>query len=257
MGGVRRNIVVFACLLGLILCGVLRSAIATRLDSFDIDEAYHITAGVTYARLGDYRLNPEHPPLIKLWVGAFLTPDIFKTPTFRPLSEKWDERHFTETVVFTENDPDVAQRRVRVAMFALNGILLLGFALAVWRAFGKEIGPLMAIGALAFLIIDPTIASHLPVVLTDLPVALLGATAVLMAWTAFRRGRTADVLLAGLTLGFTLGTKHTGLIVGVAVASLGAVMLVRKEEGRSRWLRLGQVFAILIPVSLQRESSWP
>jgi hypothetical protein len=146
----------------LILCGVLRSAIATRLDSFDIDEAYHITAGVTYARLGDYRLNPEHPPLVKLWVGAFLTPDIFKTPTFRPLFEKWDERHFTETVVFSENDPDVAQRRVRIAMFVLNGILLLGFALAVWRAFGKEVGPLMAVGALAFLIIDPTIAAHLP-----------------------------------------------------------------------------------------------
>jgi hypothetical protein len=78
MGGTRRNIAVFALLLALVLCGVLRSAIATRLDSFDIDEAYHITAGVTYARLGDYRLNPEHPPLIKLWVGAFLTPDIFR-----------------------------------------------------------------------------------------------------------------------------------------------------------------------------------
>ncbi len=246
MGGVRRNVFVLALLVCLILCGVLRSAIATRLDSFDIDEAYHITAGVTYARLGDYRLNPEHPPLIKLWVGAFLTPDIFKTPTFRPLFEKWDERHFTETVVFTENDPDVAQRRVRIAMFVLNGILLLGFALAVWRAFGEKFGPLMAVGALAFLIIDPTIAAHLPVVLTDLPVALLGATAVLLSWSAFRWGRITDVLLAGITLGLTLGAKHTGLIVGVAVAFLGAVMLVRKEANRSRWLRSGQVLAVLV-----------
>lgn len=246
MGGARRNTGVFALLLGLILCGVLRSAIATRLDSFDIDEAYHITAGVTYARLGDYRLNPEHPPLIKLWVGTFLTPDIFKTPTFRPLFEKWDERHFTETVVFTENDPDVAQRRVRIAMFVLNGILLLGFALAVWRAFGKEIGPVMAAGALTFLIIDPTIAAHLPVVLTDLPVALLGATAVLLAWSAFRWGRITDVLLAGLALGLTLGAKHTGLIVGVAVTFLGAVMLVRNEANRSRWRRSGQVLAVLL-----------
>jgi hypothetical protein len=246
MGGAHRNIAVFALLVCLILCGVLRSAIATRLDSFDIDEAYHITAGVTYARLGDYRLNPEHPPLIKLWVGTFLTPDIFKTPTFRPLFEKWDERHFTEAVVFTENDPDVAQRRVRIAMFVLNGILLLGFALAVWLAFGKEIGPLMAAGALAFLIIDPTIAAHLPVALTDLPVALLGATAVLLSWSAFRWGRMTDVLLAGITLGLTLGAKHTGLIVGVAVAFLGAVMLVRKEANRSRWLRSGQVLAVLV-----------
>jgi hypothetical protein len=45
---------------------VIRSAVATRLDSFTIDEHYHITAGVSYARLGDYRLNPEHPPGVYL-----------------------------------------------------------------------------------------------------------------------------------------------------------------------------------------------
>ena len=246
MWGARRTKTVLALLIALILCGILRSAIATRLDSFDIDEAYHITAGVTYVRLGDYRLNPEHPPLIKLWAGAFLTPGIFKAPQFRPLAEKWDERHFTETVVFTENDPDIAQRRVRLAMFILNGILLLGFALAVWRAFGSEIGPRMALGALAFLVIDPTIAAHLPVVLTDLPVALLGATAMLLAWIAFRRGRTVDVVLAGLALGLTLGAKHTGLIVAVAVALLGAVMSLRKEENRPRLRRLAQVLAVLV-----------
>ena len=40
-------------LLTLILVGVLRSALATRLDSFNIDEAYHTTAGVAYVGLGD------------------------------------------------------------------------------------------------------------------------------------------------------------------------------------------------------------
>ena len=162
------------------------------------------------------------------------------------MAEKWDERHFTETVVFTENDPDVVQRRARLAMFVLNGILMLGFALAVWRAFGSKIGPLMAVGALAFLVIDPTIAAHLPVVLTDLPVALLGATAVLLAWGAFRWGRTVDVLFAGLTLGLTFGAKHTGLIVGIAVAVLGPLMSLRREDNRSRLRRLGQVVAVLV-----------
>ncbi|HMI52567.1 MAG TPA: phospholipid carrier-dependent glycosyltransferase [Candidatus Saccharimonadales bacterium] len=242
----RRNKIVFGLLLVLTLCGILRSAIATRLDSFDLDEAYHITAGATYVRLGDYRLNPEHPPLMKLWVGAFLTPAIMKTPKLRPMAEKWDERHFTETVVFTENNPDVVQRRARIAMFALNGILMLSFALAVWRAFGSEIGPLMSVGALAFLVIDPTIAAHLPVVLTDLPVALLGATSVLLAWSAFRWGKTIEIILAGLALGLTLGAKHTGVIVGVAVAVLGMVAVFKNARGSSRWRCLGQVFAVLV-----------
>jgi hypothetical protein len=56
----KRKVVFPGLLLALLLSGILRSAIATRLDGFDLDEAYHITAGVTYARLGDYRLNPEH-----------------------------------------------------------------------------------------------------------------------------------------------------------------------------------------------------
>jgi hypothetical protein len=52
MLGMRRNKIVLGLLLVLTLCGILRSAIATRLDSFDLDEAYDITAGVTYVRMG-------------------------------------------------------------------------------------------------------------------------------------------------------------------------------------------------------------
>jgi hypothetical protein len=39
---------------------------ATSLDGFTIDEPYHLAAGASYLRWGDYRLNPEHPPLVKL-----------------------------------------------------------------------------------------------------------------------------------------------------------------------------------------------
>ena len=241
-----RKTVLVGSLIALLLCGIFRSAIATRLDSFDLDEAYHITAGVTYARLGDYRLNPEHPPLVKLWVGAFLSPTNFKTPQFRPLADKWDERRFTEDVVFTQNDPDVTQRWARFAMFVLNGALLFAFTLAIWHVFGNQIGFVMAAGTLAFLMIDPTVAAHLPVVLTDLPVAILSSMAILLAWSAFRWGRALDLGLAGLSLGLALGAKHTALIVVIAVTLMGGVMLVRKEQGRSRFRRLGEILAVLL-----------
>jgi hypothetical protein len=84
------------------------------------------------------------------------------------------------------------------------------------------------------------------VVLTDLPVALLGSTAVLLAWSAFRWGRILDVALAGLSLGLALGAKHTALIVVIAVALLGVVMLMRKDERRPRLRRLGEVLAVLL-----------
>jgi len=54
----------------LLVLAVFRSHLGTRLDSFTVDEPYHIVAGTSYVRTGDFRLNPEHPPLMKLWLGA-------------------------------------------------------------------------------------------------------------------------------------------------------------------------------------------
>lgn len=179
-----KPVVVFALISGLILLAVVRSAIATRSDGFTMDEGYHVTAGVAYFRNGDYRLNPEHPPLMKLWVGAALTGDIFELPAERSAIDKLDERDYTDEAVYLVNDPDRIQRRVRVAMMLLSALLLLAFALAARRVFGD----VLALSALAFLAIDPTVAAHMPIAMTDLPVTLLSATAVLMTTAFSSRG---------------------------------------------------------------------
>src|SRR5580704_14416826 len=73
---------------------VLRSAIATRLDDFTLDEPYHIAAGVSYIQRADFRLNPEHPPLVKLWVGCLMSATGFHLSAFREIHDKSDERNF-------------------------------------------------------------------------------------------------------------------------------------------------------------------
>ena len=61
----RIKLGLFSGLLLLLVAGaIVRSAITTRLDGFTIDEAYHIAAGASYVRLGDFRINPEQPPLV-------------------------------------------------------------------------------------------------------------------------------------------------------------------------------------------------
>ena len=79
----------------------------------------------------------------------------------------------------------------------------------------------MAFGALIFLAIDPTVAAHMPVVMTDLPVALLATTAVLLSTVAFRSWRTRDIILASVALGLALAAKHSALIALAAVALIG------------------------------------
>jgi dolichyl-phosphate-mannose--protein O-mannosyl transferase len=107
----------FFFLLILIVAGaIVRSAIATRLDDFTFDEAYHIAAGVSYVQRADFRLNPEHPPLVKLWVGSLMSATGFHLSALRAFHDKYDERHFAEEDVFFRNDAESVQRRSRIAM---------------------------------------------------------------------------------------------------------------------------------------------
>lgn len=237
----RRRLIFFLLLFGLIGCAVVRSSVATRLDSFTFDEAYHIGAGAAYVQTGDFRLNPEHPPLVKLWVGTFVSSRGFQLSPYRAYQDKKNEREAVETDVYFNNDPDAVQRSSRAAMFALNGMLLFLFAIACRRVFGDVV----ALAATAFLVIDPTLASHLPVVMTDLPVALLSATAVLFAVTAFRSWRAIDLILAAITLGLALSAKHSAVVTMIAVALIGMVTAIFRTGGARVLVRLRRATAVM------------
>src|SRR5229473_6712417 len=208
---------------------ILRSALATRLDDFTFDEAYHIAAGVSYVKLGDFRINPEHPPFVKLWVGSLMSATGFRLSPFRNFHDKYDERHFAEEDFFVHNDADSVQRRSRIAMWALHGLLLIALALALRRSFN----PAVALGTILFLAIDPTVAAHLPVVMTDLPVALLSATAVVLATRAFRAWAWPDLILCSVALGLTLGTKHSAPVFYIFLGFAGGLLAMFARVSRA------------------------
>jgi hypothetical protein len=218
-----RRFYIALLMFAVVLLAILRSAVATRLDSFTIDENYHITAGVSYLRTGDYRINPEHPPLVKLWVAAFMPESVLHLGPLQVFNDKGGERNFTADTVFLKNDPDRIQRHARLAMYCFNGLLLFIFALVARRVFGSVV----ALGALAFLVIDPTVAAHMPVVMTDLPVTLLGATAVLLSWLAFETWKPAHLAASAIALGLTLATKHSGIIFAEVISAAGLYMALR------------------------------
>src|SRR5713226_10093263 len=168
----RRHFLALAVLL--IIAGLFHSAWASRRDGFTIDEPWHVTAGVAYLRTGEPYLYPEHPPLVKIVAALSLTRSTFQWTAPGPLHDKKEERDFVESVMYTHNDADSIHSRVRWSMYLFNGLLLLFFALSAFRVFGG----IVASAALAFLLMDPTVAAHWPVVMTDLPVALLSPTSV-------------------------------------------------------------------------------
>jgi len=242
--GMSLRLFIFLLLL-LVAGAVVRSAISTRLDGFTMDEAYHIAAGVSYVRYADFRINPEHPPLVKLWVGSFISAAGFHLNSIRPFADKADERDFAEEDVYFNNDFNCVQRRARIAMWTLNGLLLVALAFAVRRAFG----PGVALGTLLFLAIDPTVAAHLPVVMTDLPVSLLSATTVVLAIRAFQDWAWSDLVACSIALGLGVATKHSAPVFLIFVVLTGAFLALvlpvsRAENSRSfRFAKLSAVGA--------------
>ncbi|HTT21817.1 MAG TPA: hypothetical protein VMG82_23005 [Candidatus Sulfotelmatobacter sp.] len=239
----RRNVFPGLAVL-LVGVAVLRSAVTTRLDGFTIDEAYHIAAGVSYVKDHDFRINPEQPPLVKLWVGTIVTATGFHLDPLRRFSDKPGERRFANLTVFRENDPESVQRRTRAAMFALNSILLLALAFALRRVFDAGV----ALSALLFLAIDPTVAAHLPVVMMDLPMALLSATAVVLAAKAFRGWAWRDIAACSAFLGLALATKHSAPVILLAITLIGTTGALAPSSvwpQESRGLKLAKLGALV------------
>lgn len=225
-------------LIVLVLLGIGRSHLGTRLDSFTIDEPWHVVAGASYVRSGDFRLNPEHPPLAKLWVGAAMPADFRLRPT-PVLEEKLQERNLVEETLFFDNDAARAQRFARGAMWSLHGLLLLALGLLLWRVFGLP----WALGSLAFLAIEPTVAAHMPVVMTDLPVGLALLIAAVCGGRMAEDWRWRRVAAFGLALGLALGAKHSALagIAGiVAVVAVAALLPALRGRPRAAFARLGK-----------------
>ena len=114
---------------------LLHSLWATSLDGFTIDEPYHIAAGASYVRWGDFRLNPEHPPLVKLIAGLSVPPSVLHLSPLQLLHEKDQEREYTQKAVFLESDFSRVRRHARAALFTFNLLLLAALTILLWRLF--------------------------------------------------------------------------------------------------------------------------
>jgi hypothetical protein len=101
---------------------------------------------------------------------------------------------------------------------------------------------------LLFLVIDPTAAAHWPVVMTDLPAALLAATAIVLATRAIRDWLWTDLAACSVVLGLALAAKHSAPVVLLSVPLIGvctALWRPNGEGGDSRGRRLGKIAAVL------------
>lgn len=217
-------------LAALCLAVVLQAVPSMRQKSLTYDELAYVPAGATYVETGDFRLNQEQPPLMKLLAGLAMAP---LDPQLPLEAESWTSALEVGNTqwefgrAFLEANPD-RERLVfaaRLPTVLIHVLLVLGAFLLARELYGPAAG-LLAAGLSAF---DPNLLAHGRLATTDL------ALACFVLWTvwAVRRlvldPRPRWMVAAGVVLALALLAKFSGLFL-LGLLPLWAVALALLPE---------------------------
>jgi len=204
-----------------------------RLESATYDEPQHLVPGYTALKLHDYRLDPEHPPLLRLWAALPLLalPNV-KVATNSQYWLNGEPYLFCHQFLFQDNDADLLLSRARF-MIALLGVLL-GILVFCWAR--ELFGFWPAVIVLGFYCIEPNLLAHSGLVTTDLGSTCLVFGATYFAWRL--AGQFSPGNLTGFAVFFVLAqiSKYSAVLTGLV---LFALLLIRALQATPWQLRLG------------------
>ncbi len=169
-------------------------------DSAIMDELAHIPSGYSYVALQDYRLNPEHPPLLKDLTGLSL---LLVRPNFPTNIASWTSDINGQWIQGSEflynagNNPDT------IVFFSRLPFILLAvfFGWLLFWYVKKRYNDRIALLSLFFFAFSPTFLAHSRYVTTDMGAAFGFFIGILGLVTFLERPTLKNVLLAGLLLG--------------------------------------------------------
>lgn len=177
-------------------------------ESAIMDELAHIPAGYSYLTQKDYRLNPEHPPLIK---DLSALPLVFLNLNFptnvKPWAEdingQWDMGRIF--LYESGNDPDRILFWSRLPMM----ILALVFGWIIFEAARRLYGDRVGLLTLLFYAFSPTFIAHSHYVTTDLAAAFGFFIGIASFVRFLAKPGPKRVLVAGAALGVALLLKFS------------------------------------------------
>ncbi len=174
------------------------------------DETPHLVAGYTYLKLGDFRLNPQHPPFAKELSALplqLLSPVLDLTwPGWN--SAALDEWTFGGHFLF-KNNAD------QLLFWARLPIVGLGLALCclifVWAQ--NWYGTRAALFALFLAVFCPLFLAHSCFVTTDIALTLFWSLTLYWLWRYLESRDRFYLVGTGVSLGLALGSKFSGVLL--------------------------------------------
>lgn len=217
-----------------------------RHESTTSDEIAHLTAGVSFWTLDDYRLHPENGILPERWAAlpAWLMgakfPNLTDNPYWR-VSDVWIMGHIFFYETGEDHFPRLMAGRAMIAIFSVaTGLLVFCWTRRLW-------GDAAALGALTFFAFCPTWLAHGALVTSDACMAFFFLAGVGAWWRHLHDPRARAWWLSAGVIGLAFVAKHSVvllipmMVIMAVVRAWSGVPL--RLMGRSYSTKLGQIGA--------------
>jgi tetratricopeptide (TPR) repeat protein len=196
---------------------------------------------------GDFGLNPEHPPLVKMLAALPLLDLPLKMPALQGRFFKHEAFLGGKDFIFKNNAEQILFR-ARMAASLLTLLLVLLVFLATREMFGTGAGFI----AMALLAFDPNLLAHGAVVGTDIGLSCFMFGAIYAFYRYVKAPSLWRMVLVGLATGLALASKHTGILVFPMLLLLAIYEVFRKgrrETGEAISKRSFRMATALVSVS--------
>ncbi|MBI5038082.1 MAG: glycosyltransferase family 39 protein [Candidatus Kerfeldbacteria bacterium] len=216
----------------LLLGGMLALEISSiRLETQTTDEGAHLAAGYSYLATGDFRLNREHPPLIKelaalpLYLIHHSLNQPFNSQAWRASDQWLFAKNF---LYYNRISADTLFFLGRLPIMCLS--LLLGWWIFRWT---KEMfGTPSAFIALIFYVLDPTIIAHSRYVTTDLALTLCFYITIYYFYKYLKFGQVRWLIGFWVVFGIAQASKYSAIFLIPIILIMYFLSLWRSHELR-------------------------
>lgn len=220
-----RNLLALAAVAGLVGAFWWQGERALAVTGPTFDEVVHLAAGYGSWVAGDFALNHEDPPLLKLWWALpmlFGDAPAYPRELARATNDHWQVAlawGYAPGVAY----PDflAAPRRMNLALGA--GVVLL----AGWWAYRLWGSRLAGVAAVAFAATDPTLVSLACILSTDVGLTFFALLSAYLLWEYTTKPSRRLLIAVGVSLGLMLGSKLSSLGMVGALGLAGVVVLLR------------------------------
>jgi 4-amino-4-deoxy-L-arabinose transferase-like glycosyltransferase len=240
----RRHWVACA-VVALLVIQVAQFTYVVHRESLTFDEDNHSFSGYMMWHTGDYGLNPEHPPLVKLLAAV---PTLDKHLWTPPLQHRFfkQEAYLDGRDWLARNDG--ASQHLVFQMRMMTGLLAIGLSLVVFFCTREFFGTGAALFALVLSTFDPNLLAHSALVTTDMGVTLFFLASIYAFYRYVKQPTWTRLIVAAVSAGLLISSKHSGVLFApmLVLLILWEVATTARGQRLRTALRLSGAFAFII-----------